>query len=84
MGWQPINTAPRNGTPIWAYLFDSGIRKVRWWTAAEIAAEEDSVNIELLNPGWYEVSDPEEGWNPQLWLPESEIPDPTQGPGDAR
>lgn len=28
--WQPIETAPKDGTLIWAWLYDTGIKQVRY------------------------------------------------------
>jgi len=36
--WQTMDMAPKDGTPIWAYLYDSGIRLVQWVSAEESAA----------------------------------------------
>lgn len=68
--WQSGDTAPKNGKPIWAWLYDGGIHLVRWVTAAE-NAENDGSN----NPGdyiscWVKVADKDDGeWSVKFWLP---------------
>ena len=76
--WQPIETAPKDGTPVWAWLFDVGIRQVRWWSAEEIAEEEGDDEPENWAAGWYEVRDWNEGWSPKFWLPVNAIPEPPE------
>lgn len=72
--WQPIATNPKDGKPFWAYLHQTGIRKLRWSSAEEASG---------LNgdPGDYdgafcEVDDIMETWEPDWWLPLEAIPDP--------
>jgi hypothetical protein len=73
--WQPIATAPTDGTHIWAYLFDSGIQLMRFGTAAEWAEKEGGKPEDFLSC-WVEVNDETEVWSPKYWLPKDAIPLP--------
>lgn len=77
MEWHPIETAPKDGTPIWAYLFDVGIRKLRYWTAEQIA-EVEGGNPDEYQESWYEWDDSDQEWGPLFWLPADAIPEPPQ------
>lgn len=74
-GWQPIETAPRDGSCFWAYLNETGIRLVRW-SSAEEAAARDGGNPDEYTSTFVEVSDETEEWSPRWWLPRSAIPVP--------
>ena len=78
MDWQPGNTAPKNGKPIWAWLYDSGIHLVRW-----VSAEENAGNAgEPENAAEYiscfvKVADEDDGdWTVKWWLPWDAITSP--------
>lgn len=73
--WQPIKTAPKDGTWVWAYLYESGIRRV-FWQSAEMSAAEEGGSPGDYVAGWYEVDDHDEGWTPHWWLPQSAISEP--------
>lgn len=76
--WQPIDTAPRDGTPFWAYLFQTGIRKLRFMPAQE-AADRDGGEANEYDDAFAECWDAGETWEPKFWLPLSALPeDPTR------
>ena len=74
--WLPISTAPKDGTEIWAWLYDSGVRKLRWWSAEEICEEEGRNTPDAYQAGFYEVADRTEWWNPAWWVPADRLPAP--------
>jgi hypothetical protein len=76
MKWQPGNTAPKDGSPFWGWLSDSGIRLMEYRTAAENAAQDDSADVDRYQAAFVEVSDPTEAWEPRFWLPYSAITTP--------
>lgn len=63
MSWQPINTAPRNGTEILASDYDA-IEIVSW------------ADPPLLGPGWYGRYG--EYMYPAWWQPLPDHPDPPE------
>lgn len=73
--WQDISTAPKDGTPIWAYLYQSGIRLVRWGTAEEWAGQLGGDQDDYQGT-WVEVDDIDEEWSPAWWLPRDALPPP--------
>ena len=75
--WQDISTAPKDGTPIWAYLYDAGIRLVRWGAAEEWAAEHGGEPDEYISC-FVEVGIKEEAWAVRYWLPANAIPAPPE------
>lgn len=79
--WRPISEAPKDGTEIWAWLYDSGVRKLRWWSAEEICEEEGRNTPEAYQAGFYEVADRTEWWNPAWWLPADRLPAPPSSSG---
>ncbi|WP_367079153.1 DUF551 domain-containing protein [Luteitalea sp.] len=64
MTWQPIETAPKDGTPVLVYFPEIGVWEVRWST-------------DVFDDGFWCVSDnkfedrPLRGWieNPTHWMP---------------
>ena len=66
--WQHIETAPKDGTPIWAWLNDCGIRKLEWVTAKQIAWEIGGEEGDY-NSSWCDVYDHSEPLAPIYWLP---------------
>ncbi|KQQ29416.1 hypothetical protein ASF53_19485 [Methylobacterium sp. Leaf123] len=79
-GWRDISTAPKDGTEIWAWLYDSGVRKLRWWSAEEIHEEEGRDSPDAYQAGFYEVADRTEWWNPRWWVPADCLPTPPSDP----
>ena len=75
--WQPIETAPRDGTHFWAYLYHTGIRKL-FWASSEVLADYNDADPDDYEPMWTEVGDLDEWWEPNWWLPLDAIPDPPQ------
>jgi hypothetical protein len=73
--WQPMSTAPKDGREIWAYLYDSGIRRVRWCTAEE-AAEIEGGHPDEYEATWCEADDWDQTWTPRWWLPLDALPEP--------
>lgn len=61
MQWRTMEDAPKDGTPIWGYLYDSGLKALRW-----------NDDIEQ----WVETIDEFEEWAPSFWLPLEAIPLP--------
>jgi hypothetical protein len=64
MNWQPIETAPKDGTPILGYR-DGQMTTVVWKRWGEWAGEWC-----LVAPGYYAEAD---DWEPTDWTP---LPDP--------
>ena len=75
--WRDMDSAPKDGTEIWAYLFDSGIRRVRWCSAEE-SAEIEGGAPDDYEACWCEVDDWDEIWSPKWWLPLNAIPLPSR------
>lgn len=70
MAWQPISTAPKDGTIVWAWLYDTGIVAMRHMSAEE-AWEEDGCRGEPADymDGWISIEDPDDCWEPKWWQP---------------
>jgi hypothetical protein len=64
---------PRDGSPFWAYLFDSGIRRMFWESAADYA---ERTGQKGAGDGYAEWDDPDEEWTPLFWLPDDALPTP--------
>lgn len=77
MNWQLGDTAPKNGKPIWAWLYDEGIHLVRWVKAEENAKNDGSDNPDDYISCWVKVADKGDGdWTVRFWLPWDAIPIP--------
>lgn len=68
---------------IWAYLFDTGIRRLRWMPAEERCARHGWSQPSEESPGdgaWVEVHHPDQEWKPKFWLPLELLPlEPERG-----
>jgi hypothetical protein len=72
MSWQPIETAPKDGTPILTYYADAyGMRRysIRYW-ANDGAWRIDG---ERVTEGWSDEHRQLRGGSPSHWMP---LPDP--------
>lgn len=82
-GWREIDSAPRDGTPILAYLNQTGIRQLRWMSPAECASYEDYANDVADYDGcWVQVGDETQEYNPLWWLPIEALPPPPHSEGE--
>ncbi len=75
VAWRPIETAPKDGQIIWAWLKQTGVRAVRWGSAEEWA-ERDGGNPDDYESCWVQADDDDEIWSPRWWLPYDAIPEP--------
>jgi hypothetical protein len=62
MEWQPIETAPKDGTPVLGYRDVDGVMATVYWTTWG--------GWSLVAPGGYAEED---DWEPTHWMP---LPDP--------
>jgi hypothetical protein len=78
--WRGIESAPRDGSPIWAWLNETGILLMRWATPQECADEEGGEPDEYEGC-WVEVVDFDNDWQPRHWAPLDAIPLPPGASG---
>lgn len=77
--WLPIEMAPKDGTVIIAYLYQTGIRYLRWMSPAECASYEGfPQDVEDYDGTWVESHDDSSDWSPRWWLPADALPEPPQ------
>jgi len=74
-GWRPKETLPRDGTPFWAYLYQTGIRQMRW-ASPEECAEYEGGDVAEYDGCFVEVEDFDTDWSPAFWLPFDALPSP--------
>lgn len=77
--WKPIETAPKDGTKVWAYLFQTGIRIVEFESAQD-AADRYGGDPDDFEGQWVESLQKDEAWEPLWWLPYDAIPQPPKPP----
>lgn len=82
-GWRPIETAPKDGQIIWAWLKQTGIRAVRWASAEEWSDREGG-DPDDYESGWVQADDEDEMWSPKWWMPYEAIPEPQPAPQGKR
>ena len=68
MKWQPIATAPKDGTKIWAWLYDTGIVLMHWMSQEDNAAV-DGGDPEDYISCWVLSGDPRDDYSPKFWMP---------------
>lgn len=64
MIWKSMETAPKDGRLVWAFLYDSGVKLVRWSSTL------------YDEGGWVEANEPDDDWVPEFWAPFDAIPLP--------
>jgi hypothetical protein len=69
MAWQPIETAPRDGTSIIGWAVEPLVRDTR---AIELAWND---GLGVMTPGWYDLYDHYGPHEPTHWLPMPELPE---------
>lgn len=76
--WLDGKTAPKDGSPFWAYLHQTGIRKLRWATSRELAEDEGGDPEDYIDGCFVECCDFSSDWTPKYWLPLNAIPEPEE------
>ena len=74
MVFEKIDTAPTDGTPIFAMMKWGQCYVVRYWSAQQIATDEGSDDPGLYNDGWYEREESMSEWYPSWWTPVENLP----------
>jgi len=84
MQWQPIETAPKNGTEILGYRADSGILLIRWTSPGEFMTEieigvSELSEKDIYREGWFYADFVmggrlEDGELPTHWMPLQDEP----------
>ena len=68
---------PPTDKPFWAWLHQSGIRKMKWYSAEEVA-EQYGWDAEECEGRYAEFDEPKNEWEPDFWLPIDAIPSPVR------
>ena len=88
-GWMPIATAPRDGTPIWAWSAEYGQRETRMekYGRGSPGFAEWERGDGPLNSGWRwcePIHNWASTWTPTHWTPLPEAPNASCTPDDAQ
>ena len=73
--WLPIDTAPKDGTPIWTHTRGDDCARLLHWETAEELADRFCGNPDEYVAGWVLESDPDSEWYPGYWLPNATLPE---------
>lgn len=68
--WQPIEIAPKDGTPILAACIECRIARIIEW---------DRSCLWLSEPGWVDVWNNDSDIEPIVWMPLPNVPEQTFG-----
>ncbi len=72
--WLPGKDAPKDGSLFWGYLYDAGIKKLRWSSPEDAAAKEGGDPEEYYG-AFVDARDHTDEWTPEWFLPLSAIPE---------